>query len=103
LRTAADQPVTLSLSATCEVNKPGLPLEMEADGPDPKSASTGTRRVLTGEGASDVPVYSRERLRSGHVLKGPCLIDSSGSTYLVPEGANCVIDRFGTAIVGSTA
>jgi N-methylhydantoinase A len=103
LRTAADQPVTLSLSATCEVNKPGLPLEIEADGPDPKSASTGTRRILTGEGAWDVPVYSRERLRSGHVLEGPCLIDSSGSTYLVPEGANCVIDRFGTAIVGSTA
>jgi N-methylhydantoinase A/oxoprolinase/acetone carboxylase beta subunit len=46
-----------------------------------------------------VPVYSRENLRAGSELPGPCLIESSGSTYLVPDGATCSIDRVGTAVI----
>jgi N-methylhydantoinase A/oxoprolinase/acetone carboxylase beta subunit len=46
-----------------------------------------------------VPVYSRDNLREGAELQGPCLIESSGSTYLVPDEATCSMARFGTAVI----
>jgi N-methylhydantoinase A len=102
LRTAglgSDRPVRITLISTCEVSKPDMPEATEADGPDAASAVTGHRRVLLGDSWSDVPVYAREQLGAGHVLQGPCLIESAGSTYLIPVGAQCSIDHYGTAIV----
>jgi hypothetical protein len=32
-------------------------------------------------------------------MSGPCLIESSGSTYLIPAGTLARIDRFGTAVL----
>jgi N-methylhydantoinase A len=55
--------------------------------------------VLLPGGRRDVPVYARDRLRAGHALSGPCLIESSGSTYLIPAGMDARIDHFGTAVL----
>ena len=52
---------------------------------------------------SEVPVYARDRLRAGHAMDGPCLVESGGSTYLVPAGMNCRIDHFGTAVLAAGA
>jgi N-methylhydantoinase A len=90
--------IVLSLSATCEVPKPELP-KVDAEGGVPDRAATGTREVVFREGPRSVPVYSRDNLRAGAELQGPCLIESSGSTYLVPDRATCSIDRFGTAVI----
>jgi N-methylhydantoinase A len=93
---AADQPVLARLRATCVVHKPGLPV-----GPERSAASqAGQRSVLLPGGRREVPVYDRDRLPSGHAMSGPCLIESSGSTCLVPDGMNCRIDDFGTAVLG---
>lgn len=98
LKLASGSPVVLALSASCEVPKPGLPtLPDDAGAPD--HASVGPREVILPDGRRSVEVYSRDNLRDGAELSGPCLIESSGSTYLVPAGAMCTVDRFGTAII----
>jgi N-methylhydantoinase A/oxoprolinase/acetone carboxylase beta subunit len=95
----AGSSVVLSLSATCPVAKPDLPSEGRASSEDPSAAQTETREILLPEGPATVAVYARDRLRAGHVTAGPCLIESAGSTYLVPEGVTCSIDRRGTGIL----
>ena len=102
---AADQPVLARLRATCAVHQPGLPRQAGADGSGvpPGGAQTGQRSVLLSGGRREVPVYARDRLRAGHVLSGPCLVESSGSTYLIPAGMAGRIDHFGTAILAPGA
>jgi N-methylhydantoinase A len=96
---SSDGSVILSLSATCQVSTPGLPEEPAGAGSDPSEAQSGTRPILLASGSASVPVYARDRLRAGHRLEGPCLVESAGSTYLIPDGMACEIDRFTTAIV----
>jgi N-methylhydantoinase A/oxoprolinase/acetone carboxylase beta subunit len=80
------------------VPKPELP-GLDEGGRDADRAGIGDREVIFRDGTRSVPVYSRENLRAGSELSGPCLIESSGSTYLIPDGATCSIDRFGTAVI----
>lgn len=98
---ASGQQVLARLRATCAVHQPGLPGTAEADGSGPPlaSAQTGQRSVLLPGGRRDVPVYARDRLRAGHAFSGPALIESSGSTYLIPAGMDGRIDHFGTAVL----
>jgi N-methylhydantoinase A/oxoprolinase/acetone carboxylase beta subunit len=98
IATAAEGTVLVRLRATCRVPKPGLPALSAADAP-PGGARTGSRTVLLPAGRREVQVYARDRLRAGHELTGPCVIESPGSTYLIPAGASCRIDGFGTAIL----
>jgi N-methylhydantoinase A len=90
------------LRATCVVHKPGLPGQAEAGVPL-ADAQTGRRSILLPEGECEVPVYARDRLRAGHGMSGPCLIESGGSTYLIPAGTNSRIDQFGTAVLAPGA
>ena len=59
----------------------------------------GERDVVLPEGPHRIPVYRRERLGAGHVLAGPCLIESNETTILVPTGTSCEIDTVGTAVI----
>ena len=96
---AAGDWLTIALSATCEVTKPGLPRPEPAASPDPAPAETGRREVLAPNGRRPVTVYSWERLLASHRIHGPALIESGGSTYLIPESTSCEIDRFGAAVL----
>jgi len=98
----ADQPILVRLRATCVVGKPGLFGQAASGGPL-ASAQTGQRAVLLPGGRREVPVYARDRLQAGHAMSGPCLIESSGSTCLVPAGMSCRIDHFGTAVLAPGA
>lgn len=91
--------IVLSLSASCEVPKPELP-GLDGERGDIDRAVVGDREVVFRDGRRSVAVYSHENLRAGSEISGPCLVESSGSTYLVPDGATCSIDRFGTAVIG---
>lgn len=90
------------LRATCVVHKPGLPGQAEAGRPL-ADAQTGRRSTLLPDGRCEVPVYARDRLQAGHAMSGPCLIESSGSTYLIPAATSCRIDQFGTAVLAPGA
>jgi N-methylhydantoinase A/oxoprolinase/acetone carboxylase beta subunit len=100
-----DQTILARLRATCAVPKPELPRRagVAAPGAPPASAQTGRRAVLLTGGRPEVPVYARDRLQAGHTMSGPCLIESSGSTYLIPPGQSCRIDHFGTAVLARGA
>ncbi|HEV3404679.1 MAG TPA: hydantoinase/oxoprolinase family protein [Gaiellaceae bacterium] len=87
------------LSATCSVPKPPLPEEPEGAGEDPAQASKGEREIVLPAGRTSVLVYERLRLRAGHAFAGPALVEASDTTYLVPPGARCRIDRFGNAVL----
>lgn len=91
--------ITIALSATCEVTKPGLPLLEDVSAGVLPDVAAGERSVLMEEGRRTIAVHSWDRLRAGQQLAGPALIESSGSTYLVPESTTCEIDRFGTAVL----
>lgn len=99
LATPTGTRVVVSLSATCEVPKPGLPADESDAGSDPSESESGRREVVLPGGRVTVPVYARGRLRAGHVVRGPALIESAGSTYLIPPDTECAIDRSGTAVV----
>ena len=90
------------LRATCTVHKPGLPGQA-GDGMPLADAQAGRRPILLPGGRCEVPVYARDRLQAGHAMSGPCLIESSGSTYLIPPGTSCRIDQFGTAVLAPGA
>jgi N-methylhydantoinase A len=92
---APGQAILARLRATCAVHKPGLPAEPEGAA----VPQAGQRSVLLPGGRREVPVYERDRLRAGHAITGPCLIESSGSTYLIPAGTGGRIDQFGTAVL----
>jgi N-methylhydantoinase A len=99
---AAADTARVRLRATCVVHKPGLPGQTEARVPL-GDAQTGRRSILLTDGRYEVPVYARDGLRAGHAMSGPCLIESSGSTYLIPAGTSCRIDQFGTAVLAPGA
>jgi N-methylhydantoinase A len=99
---AASRTALIRLRATCAVPKPALPGQAGAAGPL-LAAQRGRRAVLLAGGREEVPVYARDRLRAGHAMSGPCLIESSGSTCLVPAGMSCRIDHFGTAVLAPEA
>ena len=73
--------VTLYLEAT--VAGPGVAYEptrsTTAAGGD---ALTGTRRVWVGgdQGATECPVYTRDRLGVGATIDGPCVVEESSAT-----------------------
>jgi len=90
------------LRATCTVHKPGLPGQA-GDGVPLADTQAGRRPILLPGGRCEVPVYARDRLQAGHAMSGPCLIESSGSTYLIPPGTGCRIDQFGTAVLAPGA
>jgi N-methylhydantoinase A len=94
----ADAGLLVRLRATCRVPAPGIPGQRAAGAP-PARAQTGERAVLLPGGRQEVPVYARDLLGAGHELTGPCVIESAGSTYLIPSGATCRIDQLGTAIL----
>lgn len=85
--------------ATGSVPKPALPEEPEAGGVDPGEAEKGEREIVLRTGRVTASVYDRERLRAGHALHGPALVEASDTTYLVPTGVACKIDRFGNAVL----
>ena len=93
---APDQPVLARLRAICAVHQPGLPRQAEAIR---QAEPDSQRSVLLPGGRRDVSVFARDRLQAGHAISGPGLIESSGSTYLIPAGMDGQIDHFGTAVL----
>lgn len=60
-----------------------------------KPEPTRVRRVFFEEtGWVDTPVYSREELKPGALVKGPAVIESIDSTILVPPGYSGFVDEY---------
>jgi N-methylhydantoinase A/acetophenone carboxylase len=91
--------LTLSLAATVTVPKPRLPVVESASSDDASTALKGERQVHYEGGQAATPVFDWHRLRSGHTIHGPALVESVWATYFVPPLYRSRVDHYGTSVV----
>jgi N-methylhydantoinase A/acetophenone carboxylase len=88
------QVVGFKVAALLPTLKPVL-LPEEPGSADPEEGRKGARPVLWSSGERVVtPVFDRSRLRPGHRIPGPALIESEDTICAVPEGWVYVMDRY---------
>lgn len=92
-RKAGVEAMTFSVEASAALPTPALDwLEDEDVAPD--AAHIGSRPIHLADGTSadEVPVYAAERLRPGHSLPGPLLIEAEDTNVLVRAGHRLWVD-----------
>jgi N-methylhydantoinase A len=81
---------------------PALPVVEKAPDPDPSAARLGTRPVRLGTaGFVETEVYDYSRLREGHVITGPAIVEVPTTTVVIPAGTRGVVDRLGNLNITS--
>ena len=80
---------------------PSLNLPKEKGAPKPLSKAMKDKRPVyfRDKGFVEVPIYERDRLGSGTKIPGPCLIEETISTALIPEGYAGRIDEFNNIVI----
>jgi N-methylhydantoinase A len=80
---------------------PELPELAVADSADPSDAHVGMRKVcLDGRrGFVDTDIYDYARLRAGHVIAGPAVIEVPTTTVVIPHDTTGEIDRLGNLTI----
>jgi N-methylhydantoinase A len=78
-----------------------LTLPREKKAPTPLSGALKEKRPVyfKDKGFEETPVYERDRLGCGSQIAGPCLIEETISTALIPQGYAGVIDEFKNMII----
>jgi N-methylhydantoinase A len=66
---------------------------------DPKEAFKRKRRCWFGKQWVDTSCYDGERMRSGHVVRGPAIIEEKATTVVVPDGFTAAVDAAGTYLL----
>jgi N-methylhydantoinase A len=68
---------------------------------DPRAAHSGIRRGIfdPAAGACDISIYDRARLRSGHRVTGPAILEQEDSTTVIPPGWTGVVDSYLNMII----
>ncbi|MBI4788779.1 MAG: hydantoinase/oxoprolinase family protein [Chloroflexi bacterium] len=73
---------------------------LKRGGASPRAARKGTRPVYyEGRGFIKVPVYERDLLKPGNIVKGPCMIEEIISSTVVIPGASARVDVWGNVII----
>jgi N-methylhydantoinase A len=101
-REAGVQAITYRVRARAGLGFPvRLPAVPEADGPDPAEALLGEREVCLDArtGYRPAPVYDYARLRAGHVLTGPAIVDVPTTVVVVPAGVTGRVDHLGNLVL----
>jgi len=67
----------------------------ELGGPDPSVAEAGSRRAYDAATRSfvDTRIYDGTRLRAGHHLAGPAIVEYPGTTVALPSGQRATVDE----------
>jgi N-methylhydantoinase A len=93
--------VTLRVSVIGRLPTPQLPKLPIGQATPPEQAMTGRRGVLfdPGRPAVDCPVYERERLLAGNVVRGPAVVEEGTSTTLLYPGDALEVDPFGSLLL----
>ena len=101
---ADDEPVQIvafRLTAFGDRETPPMPALAAAEHADPKDARVGERAVYC-EDTRDfltTPVYRRERLRAGHRLSGPAIVEQMDSTTVMLGGQEAVVDERANLVI----
>ena len=98
------QLVTLRLEATGIVKKTEIK-QHPVEGPDAASAKIGCREVWLPEtnGSSICPVYARDRLRAGNIVRGPAIIEQMDTTTVILPDMHATVDPYLNLILEAAA
>jgi N-methylhydantoinase A len=74
---------------------------IEPGPPDPGKALRGEREVFLApeEGYRKTPIYDRDLLEPGNLVKGPAVIEARDTTYVIPADWVLSIDKYANAIL----
>ncbi len=91
----AVQVVALRVTAFGEPEPLAQPALGRARRPEPDEARVGQRAVYFEEtrGFAPTPIYRRERLRAGHRLTGPAIVEQMDSTTVILPGQTARVDE----------
>jgi len=80
---------------------PALVLPKFDQEPSPLSKAFKTKRPVyfEGKGFVEIPIYQRDQFGSGTEIPGPCLIEETISTTLIPEGWKGIIDEYKNIVI----
>jgi N-methylhydantoinase A len=79
---------------------PILPPIEAATGTDPSDALMGHRSVRLGlESRTETAIYDYAKLRHGHVLTGPAIIEVPTTTVVLPGGMSGTVDAVGNLVI----
>ena len=92
--------VNIRLVATGLVQKPNL-IEEAKTADDVSTALKGRRSIYLAaiSGFADVPVFDGDKLRHGHEVEGPAVIESVNTTIIVPGDFSLSVDAVGTCVL----
>ena len=101
---APDEPVqivALRLTAFGDRELPPMPALAAAATADPKEARIGERAVYDEEARDFLatPIYRRERLRAGHRLPGPAIVEQMDSTTVILGGQEALVDERANLVI----
>lgn len=95
---AGIQSITLRVQATGVLPfDPQMPALEAASSPDPSEARATTRQVCLDAriGYVATPIYDYRKLRAGHVIVGPAVIEVETTTVVVPPKMTGTVDQLG--------
>jgi len=72
-------------------------------GKDASAAMTNEREVWRGTEKIRCPVYDWEKLGAGNAVKGPAILESIDTTYIVNRGWELIMDRFQNGVLARRA
>jgi len=90
------QPVEI-LSLRLKATAPRAPFrlrEIEKAGSNPQAALKRRRKCRFDGKDVDTPVYDGDKIRAGHMLTGPAIVEESTMTVVVPKGFRCRVDPY---------
>ncbi|WP_407691111.1 hydantoinase/oxoprolinase family protein [Rubrobacter marinus] len=90
---------TLSLAAECKVVH-WEPVAVEKADVGIDQATKGVREVYwEKEKPTDSPIYDREKLRYGHTIQGPAVVEGTDTNYPVARGWALQVDELGNFVI----
>jgi N-methylhydantoinase A len=89
--------VNFRVSGVGRVHKPAVPRWTVGGTLD--DARTAVRPVYFEGAYRDTPIYARDRLPAGERLRGPALIEESGSTTVLPDGWHARVVEHGEILL----
>jgi N-methylhydantoinase A len=92
--------INVRLQAIGATDRPAYRSET-AGGADARAALKGRRSVYVAErGAfAEVPVYDGHRMRCGHRIAGPALVEQQTTAIVVGDGYDCIVDALGSFVL----
>ena len=99
-REAGMEAITFHVVGTGRTPKPALP-RMEQGEPDPSLALKGSRPAYfeRAGGFVDASIYDSDRLRAGHIVRGPAVIEAPTTTVVVQPGLAARVDPYLNIII----